>query len=310
MCCTKEKRKTSILSFGLSIMVCACLCVFSVFDVSASSAVSSVGIVDMQNFNVLSSEVYQGWNDSYYSSPGAVNKYPDFVYCSLSAPSSATEKEFNAVRVKFQYDESLILPEPGTSYKVTFYVMISNLATTKDAYLVRYTRPGPNGDVVVQSNAYVDDTDGYRKFYFDFVLTADQIVNNFRDFTFLVNLDNYPTVSSFQFRDLKIVKQGRFDGIASEFGEYSDPDTGAADDYYNTESALIDQIDPGINDMLDDWLDIPGTIFEFQSGFFAIASFFNALAGIPFISALLIISVCVGVFALLLGAVGHFAGKG
>lgn len=97
-------------------------------------------------------------------------------------------------------------------------------------------------------------------------------------------------------------------GLNSTFGDnYSKPDGTIQDEYNKMESDAMAQVKPGIDTIVSNWGGLGGTLFEYQGAFLGFNQFFNSLTGIPWIGTLILISVAVGIFALLLGAIGFIA---
>lgn len=92
------------------------------------------------------------------------------------------------------------------------------------------------------------------------------------------------------------------DRIVSAIGNDT-PNTSTVDDYNKAESELMGGVQGGLNDINSQWNNINGDLLQYQGAFFAFRSFFNKLTDLPFVSVVVTLSVSVGSFALLLGAV-------
>lgn len=98
------------------------------------------------------------------------------------------------------------------------------------------------------------------------------------------------------------------DKIIEQFGSnYSQPNTSAQDEYNNAESQLIGGVQSTIDGVNSQWSNLNGDLLQYQGAFMAIGSFFNKLTGIEWVSVVITLSVAIGVFALLLGAVLDYA---
>lgn len=100
--------------------------------------------------------------------------------------------------------------------------------------------------------------------------------------------------------------------IIEQFGSnYSSPDTSAFDEYNKAESEAMDIIHGGGGGQFNSQFSgLDGTLFEYQGAFLGFNNFFNQLTGIPWLGTVITISVAVGTFALLLGAIGHISKRG
>ena len=92
------------------------------------------------------------------------------------------------------------------------------------------------------------------------------------------------------------------DKITSAIGNDT-PNTSTVDDYNKAESELMGGVQGGLDDINSQWNNINGDLLQYQGAFFAFRSFFNKLTDLPFVSVVVTLSVSVGSFALLLGAV-------
>ena len=113
----------------------------------------------------------------------------------------------------------------------------------------------------------------------------------------------YLTVYPFQ---LKTVSGT--DKIIEQFGSnYSQPDTNNQDNYNKAESQLMGGVQSTLNGVNSQWNNLNGDLLQYQGAFLAFNRFFNNLTGIPWLGTVITLSVSIGVFALLLGAVLDYA---
>lgn len=98
------------------------------------------------------------------------------------------------------------------------------------------------------------------------------------------------------------------DKIINQFGSnYSQPNTDNQDNYNNAESQLIGGVQSTLNGVNSQWNNLNGDLLQYQGAFLAFNRFFNKLTGIPWVGTVITLSVAIGVFALLLGAVLDYA---
>lgn len=98
------------------------------------------------------------------------------------------------------------------------------------------------------------------------------------------------------------------DKIINQFGSnYSQPNTDNQDNYNNAESQLIGGVQSTLNGVNSQWNNLNGNLLQYQGAFMAFNRFFNNLCGIPWVGTVITLSVAIGVFALLLGAVLDYA---
>ena len=134
-------------------------------------------------------------------------------------------------------------------------------------------------------------------------------------FTITSNVVDYPLslefgwwMDSFITLTVQSSTEQILDGLNSTFGEdYSQPDTSTFNQYEDLESEAMGQIQGGLDDITSQWNDLGGTLGQYQGAFLGVGSFFNKLTGIPWIGSVIVLSVAVGAFALLLGAVGRIS---
>lgn len=94
------------------------------------------------------------------------------------------------------------------------------------------------------------------------------------------------------------------DKIINQFGSnYSQPNTDNQDNFNNAESQLIGGVQSTLNGVNSQWNNLNGNLLQYQGAFMAFNRFFNNLTGIPWVGTVITLSVAIGVFALLLGAV-------
>lgn len=101
---------------------------------------------------------------------------------------------------------------------------------------------------------------------------------------------------------ITLSSQSGADRVTSAIGNDT-PNTSTVDDYNKAESELMGGVQGGLNDINSQWNNINGDLVQYQGAFFAFRSFFNKLTDLPFVSVVVTLSVSVGSFALLLGAV-------
>lgn len=98
------------------------------------------------------------------------------------------------------------------------------------------------------------------------------------------------------------------DKIINQFGSnYSQPNTDNQDNFNNAESQLVGGVQSTLNGVNSQWNNLNGNLLQYQGAFLAFNRFFNNLTGIPWLGTVITLSVAIGVFALLLGAVLDYA---
>ena len=70
---------------------------------------------------------------------------------------------------------------------------------------------------------------------------------------------------------------------------------------------MIGGVQSTLNGVNSQWNNLNGNLLQYQGAFMAFNRFFNNLTGIPWVGTVITLSVAIGVFALLLGAVLDYA---
>ena len=102
------------------------------------------------------------------------------------------------------------------------------------------------------------------------------------------------------------------DKLFGQFGSnYSKPNTSEVDNYNNAESQLYNGVESSLDNITSQWKNIGGSLLQYQGAFLSVGKFFNNLTNIGWVKVVLLLSVAIGMFALLLGAVNSvFKGRG
>lgn len=177
-----------------------------------------------------------------------------------------------------------------------------------------YSKLGTTGTALVNSSSFTTSkssvSNGDTRYVFDFdisgmsgnsdlVLSFPVSASTYGDLTFLCS--SYGNASYYT------VVTGT-DKIINQFGSnYSQPNTDNQDNYNNAESQLIGGVQSTLNGVNSQWNNLNGNLLQYQGAFMAFNRFFNNLTGIPWVGTVITLSVAIGVFALLLGAVLDYA---
>lgn len=177
-----------------------------------------------------------------------------------------------------------------------------------------YSKLGTTGTALVNSSSFTTSkssvSNGDTRYIFDFeisgmsgnsdlVLSFPVSASTYGDLTFLC--------SSYGDASYYTVVTGT-DKIINQFGSnYSQPNTDNQDNYNNAESQLIGGVQSTLNGVNSQWNNLNGNLLQYQGAFMAFNRFFNNLTGIPWVGTVITLSVAIGVFALLLGAVLDYA---
>lgn len=177
-----------------------------------------------------------------------------------------------------------------------------------------YSKLGTTGTALVNSSSFTTSkssvSNGDTRYIFDFeisgmsgnsdlVLSFPVSASTYGDLTFLC--------SSYGDASYYTVVTGT-DKIINQFGSnYSQPNTDNQDNYNNVESQLIGGVQSTLNGVNSQWNNLNGNLLQYQGAFMAFNRFFNNLTGIPWVGTVITLSVAIGVFALLLGAVLDYA---
>lgn len=169
---------------------------------------------------------------------------------------------------------------------------------------------GATGTAFVNSSSFTTSkgsiSNGDTRYIFDFEISG--MSGNFDlVLSFPVSANTYGVVtflcSSYGDASYYTVVTGT-DKIINQFGSnYSQPNTDNQDNYNNAESQLIGGVQSTLNGVNSQWNNLNGNLLQYQGAFMAFNRFFNNLTGIPWVGTVIILSVAIGVFALLLGAV-------
>lgn len=177
-----------------------------------------------------------------------------------------------------------------------------------------YSKLGTTGTALVNSSSFTTSkssvSNGDTRYIFDFdisgmsgnsdlILSFPVSASTYGDLTFLC--------SSYRDASYYTVVTGT-DKIINQFGSnYSQPNTDNQDNYNNAESRLIGGVQSTLNGVNSQWNNLNGNLLQYQGAFMAFNRFFNNLTGIPWVGTVITLSVAIGVFALLLGAVLDYA---
>lgn len=177
-----------------------------------------------------------------------------------------------------------------------------------------YSKLGTTGTALVNSSSFTTSkssvSNGDTRYIFDFdisgmsgnsdlILSFPVSASTYGDLTFLC--------ASYGDASYYTVVTGT-DKIINQFGSnYSQPNTDNQDNYNNVESQLIGGVQSTLNGVNSQWNNLNGNLLQYQGAFMAFNRFFNNLTGIPWVGTVITLSVAIGVFALLLGAVLDYA---
>lgn len=169
---------------------------------------------------------------------------------------------------------------------------------------------GSTGTAFVNSSSFTTSkgsvSNGDTRYIFDFEISG-MSGNSDLVLSFPVSANTYGVVTflcaSYGEASYYTVVTGT-DKIINQFGSnYSQPNTDNQDNYNNAESQLIGGVQSTLNGVNSQWNNLNGNLLQYQGAFMAFNRFFNNLTGIPWVGTVIILSVAIGVFALLLGAV-------
>lgn len=150
-------------------------------------------------------------------------------------------------------------------------------------------------ETIVSQPAYIDGND----FYFSFDYTAEEgVVCTWISLNFDFGSSSI-TDCAFSLNKASIVTN-----ISPETPLYPPPDTGDLDNMEGLEGQVNNQNQQGMNNAEGYQDSALTTIVKYVAGFQAVAAIIGKIGDIPFIGALLTLSVSIGLFAFLLGMVG------
>lgn len=111
---------------------------------------------------------------------------------------------------------------------------------------------------------------------------------------------------------LQLTSVNGTDKIIEQFGSnYSKPNTSDVDNYNNAESQLYNGVESSLDNITSQWNNIGDSLLQYQGAFLSVGKFINNLTNIGWVKVVLVLSVAIGMFALLLGAVNSvFKGRG
>lgn len=177
-----------------------------------------------------------------------------------------------------------------------------------------YSKLGTTGTALVNSSSFTTSkssvSNGDTRYIFDFDISG-MSGNSDLVLSFPVSASTYGELtflcSSYGDASYYTVVTGT-DKIIGQFGSnYSQPYTNNQDNYNNAESQLIGGVQSTLNGVNSQWNNLNGNLLQYQGAFMAFNRFFNNLTGIPWVGTVITLSVSIGVFALLLGAVLDYA---
>lgn len=287
----KKKRGSRVLSFGLSIVVFACLCVSSVIDVCAASSYSSIFT---DSYNVMS---FADATDATISMTASGSTYATWRGTSQNGSASDWLFEFF-----LEPNDFLANLNYSNRNHVTWRVSLWR------SYAGKYDKDGLfiniNSQYYLSNAIYpsriIDDGTGYTSFYFDFDLPS--YVADLNYIALYIPFTAAQASVAVETYEFKVVSYGEADEIIEQFGSnYSYPSTGGIDDYYAQESETLDKVGSYMQEAQDNWAGIGDLMGQYAGGFGAVRSMINELTSIPFFQILLMISLAVGSCLLLLG---------
>lgn len=156
-----------------------------------------------------------------------------------------------------------------------------------------------------------NDSHGYR-FYFNVNIPSGTYSFQFLNIHFSSNRSLSTYTSNHAISPLTFTIATGSDEIIEQFGSnYSKPNTSDIDKYNNAESQLYDGVESSLDNITSQWNNIGGSLLQYQGAFLSVGKFFNNLTNIGWVKVVLVLSVAIGMFALLLGAVNTvFKGRG
>lgn len=168
-----------------------------------------------------------------------------------------------------------------------------------------------NSSVKVYPDVRVNVWSGGTGFNVYYTFTIPEGAKSIYSFTFGCSFSSsYPT-SQFVYLTVypfQLTTVNSSDKIIEQFGSnYSKPNTSDVDKYNNAESQLYNGVQSSLDDITSQWNNIGDSLLQYQGAFLAVGKFFNNLTNIGWVKVVLILSIAIGMFALLLGAVLDYA---
>lgn len=112
-----------------------------------------------------------------------------------------------------------------------------------------------------------------------------------------------PNIQIAMSRKLEMTVFSATDQIIEQFGsDYTPPDTSDKEQYDQALEDSKDYVESALSGFQDNWKGVDAVLVDFQGAFLGFSAFFNDLVKSTFFDPLLMLSVCLGVVALLLGA--------
>ena len=168
-----------------------------------------------------------------------------------------------------------------------------------------------NSSVKVYPDVRVNVWSGGTGFNVYYTFTIPEGAKSIYSFTFGCSFSSsYPT-SQFVYLTVypfQLTTVDSTDKIIEQFGSnYSKPNTSDVDNYNNAESQLYNGVQSSLDNITSQWNNIGNSLLQYQGAFLAVGKFFNNLSNIGWIKVVIILSIAIGMFALLLGAVLDYA---
>lgn len=156
-----------------------------------------------------------------------------------------------------------------------------------------------------------NDAYGYR-LYFNFNINPGTYSFQFLNLHFSFNSNMSTKTTNHAISPLTFTIATGSDKVIEQFGSnYSKPNTSDIDNYNNAESQLYNGVESSLDNITSQWNNIGGSLLQYQGAFLSVGKFFNNLTNIGWVKVVLVLSVAIGMFALLLGAVNSvFKGRG
>lgn len=152
-----------------------------------------------------------------------------------------------------------------------------------------------------------NDSYGYR-LYFDFSINPGTYSLQFLNLHFSFSRNMSTLNTNHAISPLTFTIATGSDKVIEQFGSnYSKPNTSDIDKYNNAESQLYNGVESSLDNITSQWNNIGGSLLQYQGAFLSVGKFFNNLTNIGWVKVVLVLSVAIGMFALLLGAVLDYA---
>lgn len=301
--------KKKLFSFSKRLCILS-LCVVIGLAVSLQGFCASIKhYIDFKPFVLSTAQVFSNTVGPVTPSVSCSSSNGIDNYFNMNISSSSSSSK---LRISFSQFFTGLSVDSTYTYHLVFGLngsdSVYNCAGTSTLYFDSLNNP-----IVTASKRYWDTNNHNAYYFFDFNISSES-----GDKALILEIPFSNTefiTSSFQLK-LNCVGVGYSyytsvsgtDKLIEQFGSnYSKPNTSDVDNYNKAESQLYNDVQGSLDNITSQWNNIGNSLLQYQGAFLAVGKFFNNLTNIGWIKVVLILSIAIGMFALLLGAVLDYA---